>query len=43
MLEILVHENGLNQFGVVNSHIHFVIGVSGPCIINDMIDTSDSR
>jgi len=45
--EILGHQNGLNQPGVVNLPIHFVLGISGPCnkLCNNpwhMIDTSDS-
>jgi len=46
--EILARQNGLNQPGVANLPIHFVLGVSGPCnkLRNNprhMIDTSDSQ
>ena len=44
--EILVRQNGLNQSGVANFPIHFVLGVSGSCNKRrnnprHMIDTSD--
>jgi len=29
--EILVRQNGLNQPGVANPTIHFILGVLGPC------------
>ena len=46
--EILAHQNGLNQPGVANFPIHFVLGVSGACNKRrnnpqHVIDTSDSE
>ena len=47
-MEILARQNGLNQPGVANFPIHFVLGVSGTCNkrhnnLRHMIDTSDSE
>ena len=36
-MEILAHQNGLNQRGVANFPIHFVLDVSGPYVMNNII------
>jgi len=46
--EILAGQNGLNQPGVANPPIHFVLDISGPCnkLHNNpqhVIDTSNSQ